>query len=386
MAALPEPNAAPDVAVIGGGYAGILAAARLILGGRSVVLVDPKPRFVHRLQLHRSLSGRVDPSLAWSRVLPRGVQLLQGRAIAWRGGSLEVRTDEGTRELRPRRVLIATGSRSRRPWRGSLVIDIEDLEAGRVLANRTRVVVVGGGATGVEAAAALVRSGRRVTLVAREFPGLGPQGSELLRAALTRLGVVLVEDRVREVGEGAVYLREGKALACDAVLPCIGFVPSASARQLGLPTDEHGWLRASPSLQVAPNTYAAGDALTLASMPWLSTGAASAMPMGAHAAASILADLAGEEPAPFCFGWTQKTFDLGGARALMQRLEPDGSPGRAVAGVGAAAFKSLLFGLAPRVGRWEVALGRALYSWQPGPPRTVPSGSWARNAGQGQAP
>ena len=35
----------PDVAIVGGGYAGLMAAGRLIIGGRSVLLIDPKPRF-----------------------------------------------------------------------------------------------------------------------------------------------------------------------------------------------------------------------------------------------------------------------------------------------------------------------------------------------------
>ena len=64
-----------------------MAAGRLALGGRQVVLVDPKPA------------------------------------------------------LRPRRLLLATGSRTRQIWRDPLVIDLEDLSAAAALAGRQRVVV-----------------------------------------------------------------------------------------------------------------------------------------------------------------------------------------------------------------------------------------------------
>ena len=357
----------PDVAVVGGGYAGLMAAGRLAIGGRSVVLIDPKPHFVHRLELHRRLAGKATATRAWSRVLPRGVERLEGRATAWQDGVLGIRTRRGVRELRPRRVVITTGSRSRNPWREPLVVDLEHLDAARALVDRDRVVVVGGGATGVETAVALARSGHRVTLAAEAFTGVSDAGSDSLRDALTRIGVTLVRYTVNEVGEGAAYPAAGSPIPCDAVVPCIGFAPSPSARALGLPTDERGRVPVSASLEVAPHTYAAGDTVCVPSMPWLGGGAALAMPQGAHVAASILADLAGEPPPPFRFGWESKNFDLGGARGVLQLLESDGTPGLAVVGIRPAVAKALVLAVAPRLARWEAALGRPLYSWNRGP-------------------
>ena len=103
--------------------------------------------------------------------------------------------------------------------------------------------------------------------------------------------------------------------------------------------------------------------------PWIGSGCASAMPMGAHAATSVLADLAGEPPPPFSYGWTAKTLDLSRPRAILQRLEPDGAPTDATFGVGPALFKATLLGLAPRLAKWEAAMGRPLYQWKPGPQR-----------------
>lgn len=362
----------PDVAIVGGGYAGLMAAGRLAIAGRSVVVVDPKPRFVDRLALHRRLAGRTSATRAWSQVMPRGADRLEGRATSWTDGTLVVQTASGTRALHPQRILIATGSRSVQPWSSPLVVDLENLGAAASLADRQRIVVVGGGATGIEVSTALAWAGRQVTLVADGLPGLSPEGASLLRGGLTRRGVTLVEDRVREVGSDAVLLESGPPVACDAVVPCLGFAPSPLAKAWGLPTDERGRVVASPTLQVAPGVYAAGDALTLPSMPWVTTGCLTAIPLGAHAAASIIADLRGDAAPLFRYAWTARTFDMSGRHAVLQRLEPDGTPTRATAGLAAAGRKAVLLGIAPRLAGWEAAVGRALY---PRIPRTSPSHS-----------
>ncbi|MEO0605991.1 MAG: FAD-dependent oxidoreductase, partial [Myxococcota bacterium] len=335
-------NRRPDVAVVGGGYAGLMAAARLAVGGRSVVIVDPKPVFVHRLKLHRRLAGKALATLPWSTVLPRGVERLAGRAIGWQEGTLVVQTPEEERSLRPRRLLLATGSRTRQIWDDPLVVDLDDLDAAKALAGRPRVVVAGGGATGIETASALAWSGRQVTLVADGFPGLAQAATTLLVQGLHRRGVQLVEDRLADVGDGAAHRENGAPIPCDAVVPCLGFVPAPTAARWGLPTDERGRVIASSSLQITSDTYAAGDAVAVRGMPWVGSGAATAMPLGAHAAASLLADLAGEAPPSFRFGWTVKNLDLCGGRGVLQRLEPDGTPtAEAASGLGPVATKAL---------------------------------------------
>lgn len=45
-----------------------VAAGPLVLGRRSVALIDPKPRFAYRLELHRRIAERADAPLAWSRL------------------------------------------------------------------------------------------------------------------------------------------------------------------------------------------------------------------------------------------------------------------------------------------------------------------------------
>jgi NADH dehydrogenase len=46
-------SSATNVVVIGGGYAGVMAANRLTQRSDvAVTLINPRPRFVHRIRLH----------------------------------------------------------------------------------------------------------------------------------------------------------------------------------------------------------------------------------------------------------------------------------------------------------------------------------------------
>ena len=60
------------VVVIGGGYAGVLAANRLQRPGLNVTLINPRPRFVERIRLHQLVAGNhaataITP-MSWARM------------------------------------------------------------------------------------------------------------------------------------------------------------------------------------------------------------------------------------------------------------------------------------------------------------------------------
>ena len=50
-----------DVIVVGGGYAGVMAANRLTRrDGVTVTLINPRPAFVERIRLHQVVGGSND--------------------------------------------------------------------------------------------------------------------------------------------------------------------------------------------------------------------------------------------------------------------------------------------------------------------------------------
>src|SRR5262245_38226160 len=65
------------VAVIGGGYAGVMAANRLTQRDDvRVTLINPRPTFVERIRLHQLVGGSDDAVVDYRKVLRRGIRLV----------------------------------------------------------------------------------------------------------------------------------------------------------------------------------------------------------------------------------------------------------------------------------------------------------------------
>ena len=365
----------PDVLILGGGYAGLMAAARCRLGGARVTVVDPRPRFVHRVRLHEAAAGHAPAELPWARVLPAGVRHLAGRAEALSGAGATIRVDGTTVDVSARCVVLATGSRIRQPWVGPTVRALEtQADAARIHreSDGRAVVVLGAGPTGVEVAAALAEVGRDVTLVdPRGLPGLSHTGVSRLAAMLDSIGVRRVQATAHSVGPDTVHTSVGP-VAAGLVVPCAGFEASPLARAAGLPVDADGRVRLAPDLSVAglPGLFVAGDAGVIPAQPWVGTGCVSAMPLGAHAASSALAWLGDRPSTPFSWRWMVKQIAVGRRGALAQGLTWDGQPTWAAGGRWGAITKAAVNAAVPRVARFEATLGRPAYGW-PGPPQSA---------------
>ncbi len=235
------------------------------------------------------------------------------------------------------------------------------------------VVVVGGGPTGIETAAELAEHGARVTLVAS--PGVGgflsPAGQWYLLRALARLGVRIVDARVREVRAGAVVV-DGGELACDACVWAGGFRAAPLARESGLEVSVEGRIVVDAQLRSVshPMVYAVGDAAEVRSEAGatVATGCKYAMPMGAHAAENLARAMAGEAERPFRVGHIPTCLSLGRRDGLLQLVGRDGRPGSIVTGRPAAWIKERIL----RFTIWALRLERrfAFFFW--GKPKRLP--------------
>ncbi|KXZ45717.1 hypothetical protein GPECTOR_51g703 [Gonium pectorale] len=139
--------------------------------------------------------------------------------------------------------------------------------AGPVSEPLLRVVVVGGGAGGVELAAAVqyrLEAERRagswtgpagraaVSLVCRGglLPGHPPHVRRLVGRLLSERGVhVRAGDEAVSVVPGELLLRSGDRLPYDECLWCTAATPAAWLRRSGLPTDSGGFLAINEYLQ-----------------------------------------------------------------------------------------------------------------------------------------
>ena len=332
-----------QVVVVGGGYAGVMAANRLMLrrDDVAVTLVNARPQFVERIRLHQRIAGSDDAVVDYGELLADGVRLevatveridAAGRRLLLAGG--------GT--LAYDYLVYAVGSTSAAPQVPGATehaYPLASLEEADRLAPAlaaagagARVTVVGAGPSGIEVASELAEQGRAVTLVCGDLlgPYLHPNGRRAVAAALARLGVEVVAGpgaTVTAVTADAVQLADGRDLPSDVTIWTVGFaVPDLAARS-GLATDAEGRLRTDETLTSLDDDriVAAGDAGTPSGLPYRMSCQAAGQ-LGALAADTVLARVAGTEPAPARVGFVGQCLSLGRGAGLFQLAGRDDVP------------------------------------------------------------
>ncbi|GAA4257823.1 FAD-dependent oxidoreductase [Dactylosporangium darangshiense] len=339
-----------EIVVLGAGYTGLMAAlgtARRTrrLGGR-VTLVNPSGRFTERLRMHQIASGQ---DLAEHRIpdliAGSGIEFVQGWA---RGLDPERRTvlvdvDGAEREIRYDIAVIALGSVADTvtvPGVDAHAFTLDSPDTAARLAERLAaepdgtVAVVGGGLTGIEAAAEIAERhpGGEVLLLGRDEPGsmMSAPAREYLGKSLHRLGVrVRAGVEVAEVRPGAVELAGGEVVPAAAVLWTTGFSARPLAREAGLAVDERGRVLVDATLRSVshPEIYAVGDSAAVRQAWGVIHGTCqSGMPTGAYAGQAIARRLRGRPVKPFRFGYIHQPVSLGRRDAVIQFTHPDDSP------------------------------------------------------------
>jgi NADH dehydrogenase FAD-containing subunit len=191
------------------------------------------------------------------------------------------------------------------------------------------VTVAGAGSTGIEVAAELAEQGRRVTLVCGGVlgPYLHPLGRRSVAKRLAKLGVSVLDGadaRVTAVTRDCVQLAGGHALRSAVTIWTAGFgVPDLAARS-GLSTDTVGRLLTDETLTSVDDDriVAAGDSAAPSDLP-LRMSCQTARPLGAHAADTVLARIAGARPATINVGYFGQCVALGRHAATMQLAGKD---------------------------------------------------------------
>lgn len=342
-----------SVLVIGAGYAGVIATNRLLASLSDaeskrvhVTVVNPRPEFVERIRLHELAAGsRPSVCLPLAGTLHRDARLLVGtaRRIDPKARTATVETVAGEVTERYDFLIFAPGSAAATPIPGAREHAhlLADLDGGQAAAHElasvptgSRVVIVGGGFTGVEAAAEIAerRPGLDVTLLSSGpvAAQMRPQAGRSIRRALNRLGVHLVEDATADrITAQAVVLADGRTVEFDSCLVALSFTAPDLARASGLRVDATGRLCVDEMLRCtdAPDIIGAGDAVvTPASVgAHLRMSCAAALPLGGHAAETVLHLIRGSEPTPISIGFLLQCLSLGRKDGYIQLVRPDDS-------------------------------------------------------------
>lgn len=369
------------VVVIGGGYAGTMAANRLRRRrDLAITLVNRRPEFVERTRLHRLVSGTHRATTDLAGLLGRGIRLVVDDVARIDPAERTVHLASGA-ALRYDHLVYAAGSSA--PSASAVAgvehtYDVGELTGARRLRAALAglppsvpLTVVGGGPTGIETASELAEAGRAVRLLCggRLAPSLGDRARRTMAAQLTGLGVDVVEHgSVQEVRPGAVVLDDGATLPSPVTAWAGGFAPSGLARASGLRTDARGRLLTDETLTSLDDDriVGAGDAVSPGGRP-LAMGCRSALPLGAMAADTVLSRVAGTRPDPVDFGFYAIGVSIGRRVATVQLTERDDSPTERV-------FAGRLAARVKDAGLTGAVLGLRLESVRPG------SAVWPRGA------
>ncbi|MQM25598.1 NAD(P)/FAD-dependent oxidoreductase [Glycomyces albidus] len=330
------------VVVIGGGYAGVMAANRLTRRDDvTVTLINPRPAFIQRIRLHQVTAGSGEAVVEYADVLSPRVRLVVDAADRIDTAERDVHLASGDAVHYDYLVYAAgsAGPEPRVPGAGEFAYTMDTLEAAQRLRKvldatpeSAPVVVVGSGPTGNEVAAELAEAGRTVTLVAGTTvaPYVHPRARRSIAKGLARLGVTVLEGpdaKAAEVTADAVRLTGGRELPSAVTIWTAGFgVPDLAARS-GLRTDELGRLITDETLTSVDDEriVAAGDSASPSGVP-LRMSCQAALPLGAHAADTVLSRLAAERPATIDIGLPAVCTSLGQGHATMQFVAKDGEP------------------------------------------------------------
>lgn len=348
------------VIVIGAGFGGLKCATALSKSDADidVMLVDRHPYQLFAPLLYQvSTGGLPEDDIAYPvRAAIPGVDFRRGDVVRIDPDAKTIRFEDGE-VVGFDQLVLATGSvgttfgvpgvaenalqmkdiKEAREIRHRLLQTYEDVQMGHKPKEALRVVVVGGGPTGVEitgAVAELQKSMERefpdvwqhahVTLVEagpRILPMFSEVSSAHAKSELEELGAdVKVDAAVDRMYPTDVHLKSGEVLPAGTIVWAAGVAAPSQWNTLGL-ADRSNRLRVNDNLQLADGIWVIGD--TAAFTPEgterpLPMVAPVAMQMGEHVAKQLIRTAKGEPLKPFSYKDKGQMATIGRRRAVVE--------------------------------------------------------------------
>ncbi len=339
------------ILVLGAGYAGASAAGRLAKrlhrDDVAITLVNDEPDFVERVRNHQLAVGQEFKHRPFEEMFAgTGMELKLAKvaAVDVDRKSVRVVSTAGEEDLTYDTLVYALGSRwndhgvqgvveyahevSSRGGALRLRSRLESLEAGQ------KVLVVGGGLTGVEAVTEIAETHPHldVALAARGALGdwLSEKGAQHLRKVVDRLGITAYENTsVAAVEADQVKTADGEAIAADVTVWTTGFATHPIAAASGLQVTEGGQIVLDDMMRSVshPDVYAVGDAgwaMGDAGKP-LRMSCATGTPMAWQAADAITSQLTGLKQPKMPLHYFNQCISLGRQDGLIQFVNADDS-------------------------------------------------------------
>jgi NADH dehydrogenase len=263
------------IVVVGGGYAGLAALGELrqLSRDKDVILIDPGdgheliPELPEALRQHDPIEEHI---VYYKDILQgTGIQHVKRRVEQVSAQQRTVTLDSGE-TLGYDWLLLSVGSVPAFPPIAGLkeralplrnALDTRVIKSRLKYAEHQRIVIVGGGLTGVEVAGILAPD-HDVWLIEgapRLLPALGIGLAQYAKERLVRAGVkVILGQKLVAVHEKTLAL-ERDAIHYDVLIWAGGIAPPAWLKTTDLPLDSQGYPVADVRGMVLPRTFVAGD-------------------------------------------------------------------------------------------------------------------------------
>lgn len=334
-----------DVIIIGGGPGGTHAAQILARAGKSVALVEDNKwggtclnvgciptklllgavapiTQVKALERLRMIKGHIDVNYSAvqqrvqrfvsgsSQTLAKnlaalGIFLFKGRGVCQGQGEVQVHSDDTPISLHGEHIVLACGSRPAgfpgMAADGDCVLDSTALMFQEEVPET--LIIVGGGAIGLELGDFFAHMGTKVTLVEAAPHILPTEDADIaleLRKALTKAGRTVLEgvkasSLVSKDGQAVLTLEDGTIHTAAKALVAVGRTPNTQGlggEQAGFSLNRRGFVEVNAYLEASPGIFAVGDVNGLTLL------AHAAEHQGSYVARRIL----GQETAPYASG------------------------------------------------------------------------------------
>lgn len=324
------------IIIIGGGYAGLMCAIRLAGKSRrlskQITLINGADEFIERPRLHESATN-IDVKRKSITEMLKGtwVKFIQGwvtalspdektvsigeRVIEYDylvyavGSKIDTTTIPGIDDHAY--ILHPYGTRSTSPLRQRL-LDYQEKDG--------KVVVIGGGATGIEGAGHIksIYPHLDVTIVtAGEFASFkGKRVQKHIHKAMSEQGIHILEHHpVKAVDDKSIVFENEETLAFDTCLWAGGFIAPTLACEAGLPCNEVNQVWVDPCLHPEgyPDIYVIGDAMKPITEPGSPTrmSVMVAMVSGAQTADNLNHRLRNKAEKPLSFAYYGQGIAMG---------------------------------------------------------------------------
>jgi len=342
------------VIILGGGYAGILAALRLSRKTNprqvDITLINGQELFVERIRFHQQAANQELKSYSITNLLAgSSVNFIQGwvTRLDPKRQQVLVRTSKSDVELNYDYAVYALGSiveTTLVPGVSQNAFSLSTTSTTRRLKNLLpgvaaaggTLLVCGGGLTGIEAASELAETypNLKVKLVTAETFGdqLSQKGQRYLQQAFERRGITVESGkRITAVHPDHIQTDNGTTIPFDICLWAGSFRAPNLAREAGLPVNNRGQIFVDEHLRAKgyPTLYAIGDAASLEEaidVP-IRMGCVTAAPMGTYVGNHLATVIRGDKfNKPYHYRYFIRCISLGRKDGLVQFVTAEDIP------------------------------------------------------------